>query len=515
MSNLSKLTSLIFILCTFLAGCGTTGLSIFTKPTPQRIKEEQNDISAPDITGSSPVLPAYKIAPINLLFMLDPDGNAKDAYNKIKDKSPASSREWKELNLDEQYQIGFTVFYNGNGDLRLARNRIQDRIKQSSDLRCESYKRFLFVTQANTNFWTGLGSTVSGVLGPLFGERGAKNLAVTSGIFGGYRAEANQDYFYNLTATVITSGITQAQIQIYSKIQSSRNLSIQDYGIEKAIGDMVVYDNSCSAIAGMQQAQNAIHTVSDPGLDAANRILMKANTTSQVLANLNNSSPEKIADLNKSIEASLNSPLLTSGQLVTVGASNGSQAASSAIPKLVFNNIIDSQIPNSEFNSDAEIIANLYFSGKNSQALPQVIHDVSDRLINTVYKPLIDLNVQYSDLVNNCSNTLAIMSIEFAKNRIKLADKNTPQFQIDSLNSDQNLLMQKSENIGSKLTRIVNRIKIARSNYISYFSSKVKPETAPNIDTNSLPDIDKVDKEWDSDLKILKDIVKNIGCTSP
>ena len=373
-----------------LTGCANlTGVSPFSpsddKVTSADRATQSETLSSADISGPSPTVQERKVLPINLFIMLDEGGQAKTLY-ETELQTGAVTRPWADLRIDEEYEWAYKAFaLHGT---KAKRNAIQYRIKQAADIRCEKYKRLVFLAQANGNFTLGLGSTIAGVLGPLFGERGAKNLAATAGILGGYRAEMNQDYFYNLTAVVITAGIDQARTEIMSNIRNAQVAELDDYNIQKAIDDMIVYDNACSAVSGLQEAQAAIHLVADPGIDAANRILLKANITNQLLQNVGTTDPQKVQDMLQAIQQAQNSPLISSTIPLSVGA-NTQQAPTGRTPTDVQVSLGALQFnPDTELKLTASSIANAYFSGKDAQADSKTTEDVSTQLKTT---SLVDL----------------------------------------------------------------------------------------------------------------------------
>lgn len=317
-----KLNTIIAIgLCSVVSGCGTSGAGLFT-PRPQNAElgasegtDSDRTTNKIDYTGVSPVIKGARIEPINLLIMLDPEYQSKQILEKY-----APHRKWSELTYDERYEYAFEAFSrNPNAtDVEKAqrRNRVQDRIVLSSDQRCGIYRRMLLSIQSDANFWLGTGATIAGVLGPLFGERGAKNLAVLAGGLSGTRAEVSQSYFYNLAVPVITKGIDERRKSILERMRLAHTADIHQYTVQAAVKDAVYYDGQCSVISGLEEAAEAIRLVSDPGIESANRILLKTKLTKEIVSA--NTSTE-IAALDKSVRMLEANPLMVSNRFSNIG----------------------------------------------------------------------------------------------------------------------------------------------------------------------------------------------------
>ena len=317
-----KLNTIIAIgLCSLVSGCGTSGAGFFT-PQSQSTElgasessDSDRSTNKIDYTGVSPVIKGARIEPINLLIMLDPEYQSKQILEKY-----APHRKWSDLTYDERYEYAFEAFSrNPNAtDVEKAqrRNRVQDRIVLSSDQRCGIYRRMLLSIQSDANFWLGTGATIAGVLGPLFGERGAKNLAVLAGGLSGTSAEISQNYFYNLAVPVITKGIDERRKSILERMRLAHTADIHQYTVQAAVKDAVYYDGQCSVISGLEEAAEAIRLVSDPGIESANRILLKTKLTKEIVSA---NTPTEIASLEKSVRTLEANPLMASNRFSNIG----------------------------------------------------------------------------------------------------------------------------------------------------------------------------------------------------
>ncbi len=441
-----------------LTGCGTTGVGPFMDDKITRAKDDANDpVPGMRISGPDPVLARYKVEPINLMIMIDPNGKARVNY----DNNRASySRDWKDLTLDERYEYGYHAFYDGytSLDLQERRNRIQDRIIQAADVRCSMYKKLLFETQSNANFWLGLGSTIAGVMGPLFGDRGSKNLAVLAGGLGGARAEINQDYFYNLTATVITSGITLARNDIYNRISSSRKLTIEQYTLQKAIDDVLIYDGACSAVSGMEEAQAAINFATDPGIDAANRILLKTKATASLINNGDN-----LDKINEDLRKLQDSPLFSSGRFITVGGNLTAMpdAGHQNSPALSAIKLYDSRFPSTALANYSDQLNTALKAAQLPIKTGENMTEGFNKAL-TGFSKVYDL---YNKMSNNCSTKLQSDAGTYTKQTAKLADPTLTESDKQVLMASQNLLRAKSSLVYDVMNGVRDNILQAQAKY--------------------------------------------------
>jgi hypothetical protein len=308
-----------------LQGCGTSGASLFLDRNS--ISDSgTNRLQDINVSGPKPVLERTKVEPINLLLMLDPEYNGQVIFRN-RHNDVGASKTWSELPDHERYEYAFEAFSRFSeapAAKAVRRNTIQDRVLLSSDQRCGIYRRVLLEVQSDANFWMGMGSTISGVLGPLFGERGAKNLSALSGAFSGSRAEFNQSYFYNLAVPVITKGIDERRKAILERIRVAQQASIDKYSVQSAIKDAVYYDSQCSVIGGLEEAAEAIRLAADPGIEAANRMLLKTKMTRLIVAANNDSELASLGERLRQIEAN---PLMASARFGNVGLSGAASGA--------------------------------------------------------------------------------------------------------------------------------------------------------------------------------------------
>lgn len=177
------------------------------------------------------------------------------------------------------------AFYSAPGadeEKRLHRNRIQDRLILASNDGCEAFKTVLKRKQADRNFEFGTATVLFGAAGAVAtGAQAAKNLAALAGASGGIRAEYNRDFFSDVAAHVITKGINSRRKEMLGGIVAGQAKAIQDYTLEAALSDAVVFHGACSLVGGLEYAEGAIAKVDGQavGLDALKAIATTLKST--------------------------------------------------------------------------------------------------------------------------------------------------------------------------------------------------------------------------------------------
>ena len=119
---------------------------------------------------------------------------------------------------------------------------------------------------------------MAGAAGAIATGGASQALAAAASALSGVRAEFNQDYFSNLTVSVIASGIKLDRQEVYEQIvKYGQQNDVDKYSVEGAIKDALYYHGECSLIAGIEKAGDSVKLAADPGLDAVNRVLLKLN----------------------------------------------------------------------------------------------------------------------------------------------------------------------------------------------------------------------------------------------
>ena len=246
----------------FLCSCQTTSAG--------RALEEAGRY---DTTSVHQLVPREPLEALDLALILDPEGKAAPVSEESSKDEAKRDRE----RIDHAF-AAFYTYDKGNAlALRARRNRVQERILAASTQRCNSFKQHLQRAFSRSNLAFGAASTSAGVAGAVVkGEYAARVLAGVSGLFGGLRAEVNQNLFANLTVNVIVSGIEERQRALYSQVTTEGQAkSIDLYPVEAAVKDALFIHGQCSVISGLQVAADSIKLSRDPGIEDATAIMMR------------------------------------------------------------------------------------------------------------------------------------------------------------------------------------------------------------------------------------------------
>ncbi len=283
------------VVALFLGACASNGNNYYS---------ETNKV---DFAGPYQIIDRDSFEEIDLIRILDPNGKAQ------KDTA------WTTMTPGQKIDKSIDQFYQNieednksSPTKQAARNRVQDRILAASTQRCGAFKSNLQRAFSRTNFGLGVATTLAGIGGAITsGVYTSKYLSGLSGLFGGTRAEFNQDYYANLTVNVIVDGIEIRQQEVFRQISSGQDMPIERYSVESAIKDAIFYHNQCSLVSGLQAASEAIKFSADPGLDGATRIMLKAHNLKKIVEG---SAPD--ASLTSSIERLAVSGRLYAGSLL-------------------------------------------------------------------------------------------------------------------------------------------------------------------------------------------------------
>lgn len=214
---------------------------------------------------------------VNLIELLDPKGEAEQGYEK---KAAAAEQQprWSKLPPSVKYDLVFASFgEQASHASRMAqRNLVQNRLVAASDRRCGRFFQFLKKDNSDSNMVFATAASVFSVAGALVpGLQAAKNLSGASALTSGLRAEYNNEYFSNLAVSVITKAIDEKRTELRRNLTVAQHLPYSRYDVAAAVADAVRYDASCNVTAGLEQANEALQRLSEPGRDAINRALFK------------------------------------------------------------------------------------------------------------------------------------------------------------------------------------------------------------------------------------------------
>ncbi len=261
MKNVKFLKVLSCVSAVALAGCGNSALL-------------RDDVS---VWGTNPLIENDSFQEIDLAILLDPSSEGIVGADSAEDSLS---------NLEQAFDA-FNLKIDAEPDVakqKQLRNRVQERILAASNERCGEYKQLIKEMDAEVNFWLGSATTaVAGVGAILTGVNTVRAFSGTASILSGVRSEFNEDFFANKTIQVITDGLESKRRGIYENILKDREADLTDYPVERAIKDAISYHESCSLIAGLEQAAKSIERADNPGVDAMNKFLEKSGDTRSLL----------------------------------------------------------------------------------------------------------------------------------------------------------------------------------------------------------------------------------------
>ena len=271
-SRLSARVSSLILLTSLTTGCG--GLPFFrsnVETTGARAILSDRE-TAYRRTGENP------FEKVDLALELSPDGGTDREIGVGKDSDAI------ELTR-HRIRLATLKFYADPIEQVQRRNRVQERLLAASVQRCGEYKKFLKQLEGETNWLLGSITTAAAGVGAIVtGVNAARAFAGIAAIFSGVRAEFNESLFQRLTIQVITEGFESRRRAAYEKIQLRQREPLATYPVEAAIKEALEYHASCSLIAGLEHAALSIERAENPGLETAERALVRAKRL-QAIAN--------------------------------------------------------------------------------------------------------------------------------------------------------------------------------------------------------------------------------------
>jgi hypothetical protein len=280
--------ALPLLLSVLLAGCASTSPSGSNKW----------DNLAISLHGADPVVEAAIEFP-NLDRLIDPDGLAEKNYRN-RDVRPVTP--WKDLQPSDQLDLHFIAFEKSSSspqEKASRRDLVQERILAASERRCGRMRALLRREQADKNFGFGIATTITAGLGALVQSlRASQTYAGAASIISGSRAEYNDAYFSNLAVSVIMRGIEQRRMAAYDALRKQRTRNYANYNMAAAVKDAIHYDLLCNPVVGLEEANEALTKVNDPGVEAIKRSLLN----SKIISHLGRGEYDQIKKLQKDLE---------------------------------------------------------------------------------------------------------------------------------------------------------------------------------------------------------------------
>lgn len=305
----TRLFRLLGLVCIALLGaCGT---SKYDRPSDSNWEDLNR-------SGIEPVT-HHVLEQINLIELLDPKDLTRQSYER--EGGGGGGRDsWSKLSFSVRYDRVFASFAAHPDDVapEARRNLVLNRLVAASERRCGRFFQYLKKENADKNFYFAIGSSVLATAGALVpGIRAAQNLSGLSALASGVRAEYNNEYYANLAVSVITKAIDEKRKELRLQLQAAQAQPYDRYDIAAAVADGVRYDASCNIVNGLEQANEALQRLNEPGRDAINRALLK----DRLARALASGDVNAVGEFNK-LAAALNieaSSLLVSGMPLATG----------------------------------------------------------------------------------------------------------------------------------------------------------------------------------------------------
>ena len=147
------------------------------------------------------------------------------------------------------------------------RNELQDRLIAASTQRCGSYIRLLSNSKSLTDMtWGSFATLLSGAASVTTPASVARALAAGSTVSSGVMSQYDQDYFQNLSITVISSGIARQRLAILDRILAEQKNDLTIYSLNRAIADALTYHAACNIISGLETAAAATKNATNADL---------------------------------------------------------------------------------------------------------------------------------------------------------------------------------------------------------------------------------------------------------
>ena len=166
---------------------------------------------------------------------------------------------------------------------RFIRNSVQDRLIASSNAICRDYKNYLKKSHAATNVAFGSLATIFGGVGAIVtSATPARLFAGAASVVTGVRAEVNQSMYSMLAIEIVTKAIDKGRQEILREIDTSQRKSIDNYSIERALGDAEEYHTRCSLLSGLQEASAAVAKSSAADMENMSQTLEKMGQSAKI-----------------------------------------------------------------------------------------------------------------------------------------------------------------------------------------------------------------------------------------
>ena len=218
--------------------------------------------------GAAALIDAEVFEEIDLALLLNP--------NPADKKCDGASTGHADTDGRRRLECAFASFYGESKERLLRRNRVQDRLVAASNQRCADYKQHVRRFDSTSNIALGGLTTLSAGLGAILTHADTvRALSGAAAITSGFRAEMNETYFQQNTIQVIASGFERRRAVLRAEMEKKRKETIEDYTVEYAVADALVYHDACSLLAGLEEIALSQKRAADPGLAQVGAALEK------------------------------------------------------------------------------------------------------------------------------------------------------------------------------------------------------------------------------------------------
>lgn len=220
------------------------------------------------------------VARVDLIQALDPSGHrtvTKEGPSVPRERgffgsffgTPGANTPDADTGSADKYrrelEVAFAAFYEKYPDPVGRRNRLLDRLVAASNSNCASWQQDLTSVQSTTNFLSGAlatGVTAAGAI--VTNVESARLLSGIGSAIIGVRAEYNEDFFRSNWMESIVRVIENERGALRVKHEESKRKDISEYTVEAAVGDAIIYNDTCSLVSGLRLTNKALSVSEDP-----------------------------------------------------------------------------------------------------------------------------------------------------------------------------------------------------------------------------------------------------------
>jgi hypothetical protein len=157
--------------------------------------------------------------------------------------------------------------------LKRERNEVIGTFVWDSNKACGDYVRFLQTYQANVRSTSGILSQATAILATVVTGGATRGFAAASGIIGGAGNTLYEAHFANQTVALLVQAFDNARAEKLKHISDMMQCTPEQYPLTVAMADVYDYHTTCSVVAGLKQAQQAVADQRSPSLDSLAKMI--------------------------------------------------------------------------------------------------------------------------------------------------------------------------------------------------------------------------------------------------